>query len=286
MSRTQSALAAWRDAERSLAAAADAKLVPRLARRLEQARDGYRRAVSAEERRTPPATEADKDGRNDATERSDKVSNIVDRTAIETGCDVYGSDGGHIGVVDEVGDDYILVQKGLIFVHDLFIPVSAIDRVEGASLYLQIPKKDVETRGWDQPPASYEQHMDVDRPVDRIAVHEEELVARKTVRQAGEVQIRKDVVEEERTIDVPVTREEVQVSRHAVDRPATDAEAAFRASGDTIRVPVMEEDVEVTKRPRVKEEIEISKVARQDTARVSDTVRREEVEVINDTDSR
>jgi len=220
------------------------------------------------------------------------VSNIVDRTAIETGWDVYGSDGSHIGSVNEVGEDYILVQKGLIFVHDLFIPVSAIERVEGESVYLQITKRDVETRGWDQPPASYEHHADLDRDadldrgIDRIAVHEEELEVRKTVRQAGEVQIRKDVVEEERTMDVPVTREEVQVSRHAVDRPATDAEAAFQATGNTIRVPVMEEDVEVTKRPRVKEEIEISKVARQDTKRVSDTVRREEVKVTNDTDSR
>lgn len=214
------------------------------------------------------------------------MSNIVDRTAIETGWDVYGSDGGHIGSVNEVGDDYILVQKGIIFVHDLFIPVSAIERVEGDSVYLQITKGDVENRGWDQPPASYEHHADLDRGIDRIAVHEEELAARKTVRQAGEVRIRKGVVEEERTMDVPVTREEVRVNRHAVDRPATDAEAAFQASGDTISVPVMEEDVEVTKRPRVKEEIEIAKVARQDTVRVSDTVRREEVEVTNDTESR
>lgn len=210
----------------------------------------------------------------------------VDRTTIEPDWDVYASDGAHIGTVSEVGEDYILVQKGLIFVHDLFIPISAIERIEADAIYLQVSKNDADTRGWDQPPASYEHHADLDRGTDRIAVHEEELEARKTVRQAGEVRIRKDVVKEERQIDVPVTREEVKVSRHPVDRPATDAEATFQESGDTIRIPVMEEDVEVTKRPRVKEEIEISKVARQASKRVADTVRREEVEIIDDTDPR
>jgi uncharacterized protein (TIGR02271 family) len=217
------------------------------------------------------------------------MRSTVDRTTIRPDWDVYASDGAHIGKVAEVGQDYILVQKGLIFVEDLFIPTSAIERVEAEAVYLQISKRDVETRGWDQRPASYEHHADIDADTDsidggtdRIAVHEEELEAHKTVRQAGEVQIRKDVVEEERTMDVPVTREEVKVSRHAVDRPATDADATFANDGDTIRVPVMEEDVEVTKRPRVTEEIEIAKVARQGSKRVAGTVRREEVDVIDD----
>jgi len=41
----------------------------------------------------------------------------------------------------------------------------------------------------------------------------------------------------------------------------------------------MEEQVEIRKVPRAVEEIEISKVATQDTERVEDTVRREEVDI-------
>jgi uncharacterized protein (TIGR02271 family) len=113
--------------------------------------------------------------------------------------------------------------------------------------------------------------------IERIPRYEEELQAEKTEREAGAVRIGKDVVEEEQTLDVPVTREEVRVRRRAVDRPAADTSEAFRR--DAIEVPVREEDVEVRKEPRVAEELEISKDARQDTERVSGTVRRERVDI-------
>ncbi len=103
--------------------------------------------------------------------------------------------------------------------------------------------------------------------------------AEKQTREAGEVQIRKDVREEEKTLDVPVTREDVEVRRVAVDREATGDEAAFSDAGETLRVPVREEQVVVSKQPRVAEELEVRKVAHQDTERVGDTVRREEVDV-------
>jgi uncharacterized protein (TIGR02271 family) len=49
--------------------------------------------------------------------------------------------------------------------------------------------------------------------------------------------------------------------------------------GESIRVPIREEQVNVTKTPRVVEEIEISTVPREETRTVSDTVRREEIRV-------
>jgi uncharacterized protein (TIGR02271 family) len=111
----------------------------------------------------------------------------------------------------------------------------------------------------------------------RVPIHEEELRAEKVRAQAGEVEITRNVVAEERTIDVPVTREEVEIRRFAVDRPAS--EARIVDTGDTIRIPVVEERVVVERDVRVAEEVEISKRAVTDTQRVSDTVRREEVSV-------
>jgi uncharacterized protein (TIGR02271 family) len=77
---------------------------------------------------------------------------------------------------------------------------------------------------------------------------------------------------------VPVTREEVHMERRSVDRPA---------SGDAIRedsvdVPVYEERVETGKEARVVEELEVGKTAETDTKRVSDTVRREEFDIDDD----
>jgi uncharacterized protein (TIGR02271 family) len=73
-------------------------------------------------------------------------------------------------------------------------------------------------------------------------------------------------------------KEEVHVRRVPTDRAATAGEATF-SEGERIRVPVTEEEVEVTKRPRVKEEIEVEKVAREGTERAGGTVRKERVDV-------
>jgi uncharacterized protein (TIGR02271 family) len=112
----------------------------------------------------------------------------------------------------------------------------------------------------------------------RVPLHEEQLRAERMTESAGEVRVGKHVREEERELDVPVTREEVEVRRVATDRAAGPDTTAF-SDGDTLRVPVTSERVEVTKEPRVVEEIEISKRPVTETQRVSETVRREEVDV-------
>lgn len=112
----------------------------------------------------------------------------------------------------------------------------------------------------------------------RVPVHEEEVRAERVRESAGEVRVRKDVVEENQSMEIPVTRDEVQVRRVSTNREATGDATAF-TEGDTIRVPVTAERVEVTKEPRVVEEIEISKRPVTETERVEETVRRERVDV-------
>lgn len=114
-----------------------------------------------------------------------------------------------------------------------------------------------------------------------IPVHEEELTATKRRGQTGEVRIEKDVIAEERTLDVPVTEERVRVQRRAVDRPVTAADGDVFEE-EVIEVPVYGEDVELQKRVRVAEEVEIAKEAVQRTEHVSGTVRREEVRIEDD----
>lgn len=208
---------------------------------------------------------------------------------IEAGWDAYGSDGQKIGSIYDVSDEYIVVEKGLFFPKDIYVPTSAIERTDASDgrVYLNVAKDDVESRGWSEPQATEgsERYTDRESTRDvsdaesvRVPVHEESLRAEKRTEQAGEVGVRKRVREREETLDVPVTRDEVQVRRVAVDRTASANTAAFD-DGDTIRVPVMEERVEVKKEPRVVEEIEISKRPVTEKQRVSETVRREEIEV-------
>jgi uncharacterized protein (TIGR02271 family) len=111
---------------------------------------------------------------------------------------------------------------------------------------------------------------------ERLELREEELRAEKERVKAGEVRVRKDVVTEEKSIDVPVSHEEVVIERHrASGRPAT----GDIKEGEEIRIPVTEEEVRVKKTPVVKEEITVGKRQVQDTETVRDTVRREEARV-------
>jgi uncharacterized protein (TIGR02271 family) len=107
-----------------------------------------------------------------------------------------------------------------------------------------------------------------------LELREEELRAEKEQVQAGEVRLRKEVVKEKKTIDVPVTREEVVVERHPVSgRQPSDRDIG---KDEEIRIPVMEEQVRVEKTPVVKEEVSVKKRAVQETKQVTDTVKREE----------
>jgi uncharacterized protein (TIGR02271 family) len=121
--------------------------------------------------------------------------------------------------------------------------------------------------------------IDDDRIV--VPVHEEELTATTRERAAGDVRVTKRVIEEDQTLDVPVTEERVSVTRRTVDRDATTGEDVF--TEETIDVPLRAEEVDLQKRTRVAEEIEIDKERVQRTERVGGTVRREEVDVEDST---
>jgi uncharacterized protein (TIGR02271 family) len=115
--------------------------------------------------------------------------------------------------------------------------------------------------------------------VQRIQLREERLSARKQTVQAGEVQVHKDVITETRTVDVPVSHEEVVIER----RPVTDRTVADTPIGqdETIRVPLNREEVTLEKQAYVREEVEVGKRSVTETEHLSGTVRREEARVEN-----
>jgi uncharacterized protein (TIGR02271 family) len=111
----------------------------------------------------------------------------------------------------------------------------------------------------------------------RVERYEEDLTATKDFRDVGEVRISKDVLVEQESVGVPVRRDKVNVKTRAVNRTATDTSQAFQER--TISMSVREEDLEVFKVVRVAEELEIEKSTVQDTERVTDTVRKERIDV-------
>src|SRR5436305_10015835 len=110
-----------------------------------------------------------------------------------------------------------------------------------------------------------------------VQLREEDLAPRKQTIEAGRVSVGTDVVEEEQTLQVPVTREEVTIERQAVDRRPSDE--PISATSEVLSVPVREEQVSVDKQAVVYEEVNLGTRPVQETHRVSDTVRKEVVDV-------
>jgi uncharacterized protein (TIGR02271 family) len=113
--------------------------------------------------------------------------------------------------------------------------------------------------------------------IQRIQLREERLSARKQNVQAGEVRIHKDVITEEKSIDVPVSHDEVVIERHPVTN-RTVSDTPF-GQDETIRVPLNREEVTLDKQAYVREEVEIGKRTVTETEHLSGTVRREEARI-------
>jgi uncharacterized protein (TIGR02271 family) len=109
----------------------------------------------------------------------------------------------------------------------------------------------------------------------RVQRSEEELRAGTREREAGALNVRKRVVTDRRSIEVPTRREEVTVDRVPVEGEASEAQIG----DEEVRVPVTEEEVVVEKRPVAKEEVRIRKDVVEDTEVVEEDVRKEEVDV-------
>ncbi|MER2123525.1 MULTISPECIES: DUF2382 domain-containing protein [Exiguobacterium] len=124
-----------------------------------------------------------------------------------------------------------------------------------------------------------------DTEEESLRLHEERLNVDKEKVQTGEVNVSKHVVEDQQSIEVPVEREEVYVERRKVDQNASGTDA-FVDENDSIHVPLSEEKVVVSKEDVVSEEIVVGKRKVRDTETVSETVRREEADIDEGTDTR
>jgi uncharacterized protein (TIGR02271 family) len=220
------------------------------------------------------------------------------------GLTVYDTAGEQIGTVSEqdAQGGYFVMQKGWLFPRDLYVPYDAIDHIDTDGVYLTVAKDAISSQQWDNPPvggmssATLASDTTVDTSAGstvtqttraartdtatdevRVPVREEELVAGTRPTEEGRVRLRKDVVEEQQTLTVPVTREQVRVERVPVSGDAPVDDDAFEERD--IEVPVMGEEVVAGKRARVVEEVRLHKDVVTDQEQVSDTVRKERVQI-------
>ena len=116
----------------------------------------------------------------------------------------------------------------------------------------------------------------------KVQRSEEELRTGVREREAGQVNVRKNVKTEREVVRVPRRREEVEIERLPAQGEASSATEADIGE-DEVVLQVFEEEVVVTKRVVLKEEIRIRKRVAWDEQTVEVDLRKEEVELDDQT---
>ncbi|MGH9990973.1 MAG: YsnF/AvaK domain-containing protein, partial [Nitrososphaera sp.] len=183
--------------------------------------------------------------------------------------------------VQELGQNYVQTQKGLISKEKFYIPKSSVEGFDGNTLWFNASQDQLE--GWkrDSPPGDneYSQNKTQETPSDvetRIPLIEERLNVSKST-STSEATITKEPVTETKTVEVPVTHDELTVERRpAGESSSTTTERPVQSKTDT-KVQLSKEEVQVTKEPYVKEEVVVKKKPVTETRTVSDTVTSERI---------
>jgi len=197
-----------------------------------------------------------------------------------------GSGDEDLGEVQEVGSNYVLVQKGLLNKEKFYIPKDKVESYDGDKLRFRITEAEVQSKYMgDSPPSSLTSRTQ--STADRTKVEEttvsvtEERLGVSKSQSTKEATITKTLVTETKTVEVPVTHEEISVERTPVSGTTSTTSTSDRPveSEQEIRVPLKQEQVQVTKQPYVKEEVVVKKKPVTETKTVSDQVTSEEVRV-------
>ena len=116
------------------------------------------------------------------------------------------------------------------------------------------------------------------REENTVPVIEEELVTGSRVVKTGSVRVRKEVERIRKLIEMPVIRDVIRVDRVPINRVVSSMPET-REDGDTLVVPVVEEEIVVQKRLVLKEEIRIQRKRVKEPASKTVTVGREHATV-------
>jgi uncharacterized protein (TIGR02271 family) len=208
-----------------------------------------------------------------------------------------GSEDEDLGEVQETGQDYILVQKGMINKEKFYIPKNMAESYDGNVLRFNISKEEAKSRYMrDSPPtikeysSSYrdadvtheeEDKSNVSQETDtRVPLIEERLNVSKE-ESTDEATLTKEPVTETKTIEIPLTHEEVTIEkRPPSDRKYTSISCESPVESKTeIKIPLKKEEVEVTKQPYVKEEVVVKKKPVTKTQQVTEEVKSERVNI-------
>ncbi len=217
------------------------------------------------------------------------------RNEVRAGMAVTSTKGERLGNVIRTDAETFVVEKGVFFPKDYELRYDHITAQSGDQLSYSLSDVDsrfgavAETTRAATAPAVARAAVVPPAPPPRAAVStsrkedvriplmEEEIGIEKVSRETGHVRIHKTVKTEEKHFSVPVTREDVVIERVSASGDEVSSELAFQEQ--TLDMPLHEEDVQVSKRARVREQIVVHPVVQAVEKEASASLRHEEAEI-------
>jgi uncharacterized protein (TIGR02271 family) len=191
-----------------------------------------------------------------------------------------------LGEVQEVTDGYVLVQKGLINKEKFYIPQSEAESYDGSVLLFKISEDEIKSRYMsDMPPPPQSFTKETSSRIQRsegqqeentkIPLTDEKLDVSKHT-QEDQMKVTKEPVKETKTVEVPLTHEEVTIETRP---PSGDTKAETPVSStQDIEIPVKKEEIgEISKTPYVKEEAVVKKKPVTETKEVTEETTSERI---------
>jgi uncharacterized protein (TIGR02271 family) len=190
------------------------------------------------------------------------------------------TDDSDFGEVHEVGQHYVLTQKGVRSKEKFFIPKYLVQGFDGSTLWFNASQDQLQIWKRDSPPDYNEcsryktQHTPSDIET-RIPLIEESLNVSK--RESTSDAATKESAVNIRTINTSVTQEELIVER----RPASESSSMTPErpidSKTDMKAHRSSEEIEVTKEPYVKKEVMMKKKLDTETRAVKDSATSERI---------
>lgn len=186
-----------------------------------------------------------------------------------------------LGEVKEVGDTYVLVQKGVINKEKYYVPQNEVESYDGNILRFKLSEEEIKSKYLgDSPPLTRNTERDdgeEESESTRVSLVEERLNISKRDVTYKEATLVKEPVTETKTVEVPITHEELIVERRTASKSTTSTSDLKPpvTSKEEIKIPLKKEEVEVKKEPYVKEEVVLKKRRVTETKTITEEVKSE-----------
>ena len=193
-----------------------------------------------------------------------------------------GINGEDFGEIQEVSNGSVLVQRGIINKEKFLIPQELAESYDGDIVRFRISEDELLSKYRDGDSVATSDTVETETTQDivqseeiteeTIPLTEERLEVSKNV-QEQQATITKKPVTETKTVEVPVTHEEVSIERRAPS--GGEGQVASEGpvtSNEEISIPLKKEEVEVNKTPYVKEEVTVTKKPVTETRQVTEEV--------------